>query len=147
MDKREAILARLTEVAATVPGVSTVVRNTDEISEHKRPAIAIFDADETADARADQQGHSGRAPNLIEMTPELMILLGAAPERVGSALNELRAKLIKTVLTDSQMIALTGPNGRIRYAGCTTHLGHGRSMEAAMGVHFAFSYVLRPDQL
>ena len=50
------------------------------------------------------------------MTPEVMILLGALPERVGSALNELRAQLVKAVLSDAQLAALTGPNGRIRYA-------------------------------
>lgn len=147
MDKREAILQRLVDVATSLPGVTNVVRNQDEISEHKRPAIAIFDADETADERAEQQGHPGRAPNIVEMTPEVLILLGAVPEPVGSMLNELRAALIKSVLTDAQLIALTGTNGRVRYAGCTTHLGHGRSMEASMDVHFSFAYVLRPDQL
>lgn len=147
MDKREQILQRLLEVAAGVPGVVTAVRNQDEISEHKRPAIAIFDADETADESADQQGHAGRAPNLIEMTPEVLILLGARPEIVGSALNALRATLIRAVLTDAQLVALAGPNGRLRYAGCSTHLGHGRSMEGSMGLHFNFAYVLRPEQL
>jgi hypothetical protein len=76
-----------------------------------------------------------------------MILLGALPERIGTALNEIRARLVKAVLTDAQLIALAGPNGRVRYAGCSTHLGHGRSMEGAMGVHFTFAYVLRPEQL
>jgi hypothetical protein len=147
MDKREAILQRLVDVATSLPGVNNVVRNQDEISEHKRPAIAIFDADEAADERADQQGHPGRAPNIVEMTPEVLILLGTVPVRVGSALNVLRAALVKAVLTDAQLIALTGTNGRVRYAGCTTHLGHGRSMEASMGVHFSFAYVLRSDQL
>jgi hypothetical protein len=147
MDKREQILQRLVAVAASVPGVTTAVRNQDEISERARPAIAVFDADESADERAEQQGHGGRAPNIVEMTPEVLILLGAAPETVGSALNALRAKLVKAVLTDSQLIALVGSNGRIRYAGCSTHLGHGRSMEGFMGVEFVFAYVLRPDQL
>ena len=77
MDKREQILQRLVEVAAGVPGVSTVVRNQDEISEHKRPAIAVFDADESADEAAERQDHPGRAPNLVVMTPEVLILLGA----------------------------------------------------------------------
>ena len=81
------------------------------------------------------------------MTPEVMILLGALPERVGSALNELRAGLVKAVLTDPQLAALTGPNGRIRYAGCSTHLRHGRSIEGLMAVQFAFTYVLRPAEL
>jgi hypothetical protein len=46
-----------------------------------------------------------------------------------------------------QLIALVDPNGRVHYAGCSTHLGHGRSMEGFMAVHFAFAYVLRPEQL
>jgi hypothetical protein len=147
MDKREAILQRLVQVAAALQGVATVVRNQDEISEHKRPAIAVFDADESADEAAERQDHAGRAPNLVVMTPEVLILLGAPPAAVGTALNDLRAKLVKAVLTDAQLIALTGPNGRVRYAGCSTHLGHGRSMEGSMGVQFTFAYVLRPDQL
>ena len=147
MDKREQILARLVAVAAGVSGISTVTRNSDEISEHKRPAIAVFDSDESADEAAERQDHPGRAPNLVVMTPELLILLGTSPESVGSALNELRAKLVKAVLTDAQLIALVGANGRVRYAGCSTHLGHGRSMEGSMGVQFTFAYVLRPEQL
>ena len=147
MDKRELILARLIEVAASVTGVVTVTRNSDEISEHKRPAIAVFDSDESADEAAERQDHPGSAPNLVVMTPEVLILLGAAPESVGSALNDLRAKLLKAVLTDSHLIELAGANGRVRYAGCSTHLGHGRSMEGSMGVQFTFAYVLRPEQL
>lgn len=146
MDKREDILARLLQVAASVPGVAMAVRNQDEISERSRPAIVVFDADESADEAAERQDHPGRAPNLVVMTPEVLILLGASPESVGSALNALRAKLVKAVLTDPQLIALTGANGRVRYAGCSTHLGHGRSMEGSMGVQFTFAYVLRPEQ-
>ena len=147
MDRREQILQRLLEVAAAVPGVVTAVRNQDEISERRRPAVAIFDADEIVDEAAERQDHPGRAPNLVVMTPEVLILLGASPESVGTALNALRATLVKAVLTDAQLIALAGTNGRVRYAGCSTHLGHGRSMEGFMGVQFAFAYVLRPEQL
>ena len=147
MDKREAILVRLVEIAAGLQGVKTAVRNQDEVSERARSAIAVFDADETADERANEQGRDGRAPNIIEMSPEVLILLGGTPERVGTALNEIRAKLVKAVLTDPELATLAGTNGRMRYVGCSTHLGHGRSMEGSMGVQFAFSYVLRPEQL
>jgi hypothetical protein len=145
MDKREAILQRLVQIAAGLEGVATAVRNHDEISERARPAIAIFDADESMAEHSSE--HPGRAPNIIEMSPEVLILLGAKPERVGSALNTLRAKLIKTVLTDRQLNELAGSNGYVRYAGCSTHLGHGRSMEGSMSVQFSFAYVLRPEQL
>ena len=147
MDKREAILVRLVGVAGSIAGIKTATRNQDEVSERSRPAIAIFDADEAADERAEERGHAGRAPNVVEMSPEALILLGGTPESVGTALNDMRAKLIKAVLVDAELATLTGPNGRVRYVGCSTHLGHGRSMEGAMSVQFAFAYVLRPDQL
>src|SRR4051812_19654787 len=107
MDKREQILARLVEVAQGVAGIITVVRNSDEISEHKRPAIAVFDADESTDEMTEREDHPGRAPNLVVMTPEVLILLGAPPASVGTALNELRAKLVKAVLTDQALIDLS----------------------------------------
>src|SRR5690348_15678516 len=147
MDKREQILQRLLAVATGIAGVKTAVRNQDELSEHKRPAIALFDADETIDDGTDRQDHAGRGPALIYMTPEVLILRGAAPQVVGTSLNSLRASLIKGVLTDVQLATLVGPNGRVRYAGCSTHLGHGRSMEGSMSVHFSFEYVLRPESL
>jgi hypothetical protein len=33
-----------------------------------------------------------------------------------------------------------------RYAGCSTYLEHGRSMEGFMGVQLLHLYVLRPEQ-
>ena len=70
---------------------------------------------------------------------------GVAVER--SAVPDRDVVGTKAVLTDAQLASLTGTNGRVRYVGCSTHLGHGRSMAGSMGVHFAFAYVLRPDQL
>lgn len=147
MDKREAILGRLVAIAERLPGIKTAVRNQDEVSERARPAVVIFDGDETVDENGNERRRNGEAPSIIEMTPEALIHLGAVPETIGPALNAVRAKLINAVLTDSQLLALTGPNGRVRYIGCSTHLGHGRSMEGSMSVQFAFAYVLRPDQL
>ena len=112
MDKREAILVRLVEIAGELTGIKTAVRNQDEISERTRPAIAIFDADETADERANEQGHGGRAPNIVEMSPEALILLGGTPERVGTDLNEMRAKFVKAVLIDTQLATLDCPSWR-----------------------------------
>jgi hypothetical protein len=147
MDKREAILARLVAIADGLAGIKSAVRNQDEVPERARPAIVVFDGDETADEAAQERGRGGQAPNIVEMSPDTLILLGGTPEGVGTALNTIRAKLVNAVLTDADLASLTGTNGRVRYLGCSTHLGHGRSMEGAMSVQFAFAYVLRPDQL
>lgn len=145
-DKREQILARLLVVAKGVDGVAAAFRNKDEISDKQRPAVVILDADEAADD-ADPMGRPVRAPRRIAMTPEIYILLGAKPEDLGTQINTLRAKLVKAILTDTELQTIVGSNGDIRYEGCATALARGRTMEGEMGVSFAFSYVLRPDDL
>jgi hypothetical protein len=147
-DKREQILARLLEVVENLSGVVHARRNKDEIPEHQRPAVLIFDADEQA--LEERDAHRAGAPQLVTMTPEILLLLGGTPESVGSDLNAFRAKLLKAVLTDDTLksiIGADGRNGHIRYVGCATSLGHGRMMEAEMGVSIAFTYVLKPAEL
>ena len=147
VDTREQILSRLVAIATALPSFKTVVRNQDEVSEHRRPAIALFDADETIDEGTARKDQLGRSPSVVTMSPEVLVLLGGQAQTIGTALNSLRAALLKAVLTDAELLALTGSNGRVSYVGCSTHLGHGRSMEGAMSVHFSFAYVLRPETL
>ena len=145
-DRREMILTRLLEIAVGVDGIVAAFRNKDEISEKQRPAIVILDADEAADD-ADPSSRPSRAPRRVAMTPEIYILLGAKPEELGSVINALRARFVKSVLGDSQLGSIVGTNGDIRYEGCATALARGRSMEGEMGVSFSFTYVLRPEEL
>ena len=145
-DRREMILTRLLEIAVGVEGIVAAFRNRDEISEKQRPAIVILDADEAADD-ADPNSRPSRAPRRVAMTPEIYILLGAKPEELGSVINALRARFVKSVLGDSQLGSIVGTNGDIRYEGCATALARGRSMEGEMGVSFSFTYVLRPEEL
>ena len=145
-DRREMILTRLLEIAVGVDGIVAAFRNKDEISEKQRPAIVILDADEAADD-ADPGSRPARSPRRVAMTPEIYILLGAKPEELGSVINALRARFVKSVLGDSQLGSIVGTNGDIRYEGCATALARGRSMEGEMGVSFSFTYVLRPEEL
>jgi hypothetical protein len=145
-DSRELILVRLLEIAKGIEGIAGAFRNRDEISEKQRPAIVILDADEAADD-ADPTTRPSRSPRRVAMTPEIYILLGAKPEELGSVINALRARFVKSVLGDSQLASIVGSNGDIRYEGCATALARGRSMEGEMGVSFSFTYVLRPEEL
>lgn len=145
-DKREQILVRLLEIASTIQGVTTAVRNKDEITDKMRPAIIILDADENA-ADSDPNGRSSRSPRFVTMTPEVYIVLGAKPENVGTEINVLRARWLKAVLSDTSLSAIVGSNGDVRYEGCATSLARGRNMEGELGVSISFTYVLRPDDL
>lgn len=144
-ERRELILVRLLEIARGIEGIASAFRNRDEISEKQRPAIVILDADEAADD-TDPTGRPSRAPRRVAMTPEIYILLGAKPENLGTAINLLRARFLRAVLTDAQLASIVGTNGDIRYEGCATALARGRSMEGEMGVSFSFAYVLRPEE-
>ncbi len=147
-DIREAVLAQLLVIAEglkTSGDVKTAKRNSTQVAEETRPAILIFDADEAADA-ADPQTRSG--PRRVAMSPETYLLLGGKPENVGAAINALRAKWIKAVLTDATLKTILGsPTGLARYEGCGTSLAMGKDMNADMGVSFSFHYVLDPGSL
>jgi hypothetical protein len=147
-DKREAILARLVAIAGTIQGVVTAARNQPDVDDEARPAIVILDADEAADDADPASTMRGSAARRrVGMTPEIYILLGANPENVGTAINAMRAKVIKAILTDATLNTILGTNGAIRYEGCATGLSRGRSLEGEMGVSFTFSYILNPADL
>ena len=147
---RRATVADFKSVQRLQLGEAPQLEKVNEAGEFKRgsigEAIVILDADEAADD-ADPTSRPSRAPRRIAMTPEIYILLGARPEELGTAINTLRARLVKTILADAQLAGIVGSNGDIRYEGCATALARGRSMEGEMGVSFSFAYVLRPEEL
>lgn len=145
-DTRELILSRLVEVLQTVAGVLTVHRNKESLSDDRLPAILVFDADEAADEQ-DPKSRPSIAPRRVSMMPEVRIMIGAAPEAVGPALNAIRAATLKAILTDDALLALTADGIGARYEGCATQLKVGRTMQGDMLLGVRFAYYLKPGQL
>lgn len=143
-DKRELILARLDAVLNAT--VDNSFRNTTEINDEKLPAAVLLDADEQIAQNKDIAGRSRPAngPVVLELRPEVILVVRERAAKVGCALNVQRAKMIKAVMTDSE---LNGLCTAIRYEGFTTALGIGRSMESQGRLQFVFEYVLRIDKL
>jgi hypothetical protein len=79
------------------------------------------------------------------MHPEIIIAQQA--DEVGSELTTLRRELIKRVLTDTVLNQQIGGNGAIRYLGCQTDLGWGRSLQGALRAQFVFQYALKIEEL
>ncbi len=147
-DKREDILARLLTVLKGIEGVEerAVVRNKEDIAETLRPAIVMYDADEAQPENFSVEGR-GRPPEgilVLELQPEIFIVVQKSAKDVGTALNELRAAVIKAVMTDAQLITLCR---QIIYTGFTPSLAAGREMVGQARMHFSFQYVLRIDKL
>ena len=144
-DVREAILARLLVVCSEVEGILNAFRNKASISENMQPALAIYDADE--EGYDDPKGRPTIAHRRVLMTPQIVVLHGAAASEVGTDVNVLRARVIKAIMTDAALAALTLDREGVRYEGCTTELAMGRQMNASFGISISFTYMLKPADL
>jgi hypothetical protein len=150
IDVREDILARLLEVVAGIPNIRSAQRNNVDITEEHLPAVVVLDGDEETDDVSDLSMRPANRPTIVRMTPEIIIAQQA--NEVGSDLTTLRRELIKRVLTDTalnEQIVKTGRhgNGAIRYLGCQTDLGWGRTMQGGMLAQFLFKYSLKIEEL
>lgn len=146
MDRREAILARLSEVLSGIEGIRHVERNRDDADEHEMPCALLLDSDETADEAAHGRGRPAFAQNLVSLTPEIFLVLRAPRHSTGPELNKHRVRIIKAVLTDPELTELCA-DGDIRYEGCFTPFGRGRTFQGEMRVDFTFVYRLNPMEL
>jgi hypothetical protein len=149
-DVREDILVRLLEVVASIPNIRSAQRNNVDIPEDQLPAALVFDGDEETDDASDLSMRPANRPTVVRMQPEIVIAEQA--DEVGSDLTTLRRELIRRVLTDTELneqIVKTGRfgNGAIRYLGCQTDLGWGRSMQGALRAQFMFKYSLKIEEL
>jgi hypothetical protein len=150
VDVREDILVRLLAVVASIPNIRSAQRNNVDIPEDQLPAALVFDGDEETDDASDLSMRPANRPTVVRMQPEIVIAEQA--DEVGSDLTTLRRELIRRVLTDAELneqIVKTGRfgNGAIRYLGCQTDLGWGRSLQGALRAQFMFKYSLKIEEL
>jgi len=145
-DPREQIMARLAALAGALAGIANLFRNEIVTDETMLPAICLMEGDEEADD-ADPAGRPQTAPRRVTMQPQLVIAAGGEAAALGPALNAWRAALIKAVLTDATLAALSHQGRGVRYDGMATDLGLGRTQEGQMALMFSITYMLRPLDL
>jgi hypothetical protein len=121
-----------------------------DINETQLPAVVVLDGDEETNDSTDLGMRPANRPTVVRMQPEIVIAQQA--DEVGSEITTLRRELIRRVLTDTELneqIVKTGRfgNGAIRYLGCQTDLGWGRSLQGALRAQFMFKYTLKPEEL
>lgn len=138
MDVRETILKRIETICGTVG--ASVKRMAVDAHWSQRPGIILNDGDESI---AVNKG--GLAPLIVTLRPQIILLVeGSNP---GTAINRLRAALIKALLTDSTLAETLGTNGAIKYIGCETGINRAQAMEGDMALNFECNYVLNPTEL
>lgn len=144
-DKREHILARLTEV---LQGLGRAKRNDPDAPEGLRPAYMLFDGDEDRAAVMKAPNRPSAQPHVIEMRPEVYFVdNGTDPALVGRVLNEAAAAVTHAVLNDAELLSYTMDGRGAVYDGARVFVDPGREVEGNLAVDFTFRYVFHPDEL
>jgi hypothetical protein len=142
LDRREEILVRLLAISLGITGVTRAVRNRTNISPGLGATIVIWNGDEEVVLQKP-----GRGPKIVEMTPVLRVMVEAGADDVGTLLNRLRRRMLRAILDDEELRALTGTNGEIRYDGLANSLERGLMVEGEDWLTFVFRYPLLFNEL
>lgn len=145
-DPREAILARLTAVCASLTGVTTYRNRVAMPDDDVFPAIDILDGGEEAPGPVDDR-HESHAPKLVTMTAMTHLFVDGNDANAGTAMNQLRARVIQAVSTDTQIKSLTHKGRGAHYAGASLVINQGRYEMGQLVLAFAATYVLRPAEV
>lgn len=138
---REAVLARVLELAEAVEGIAAAKRNVLDLDELRRPGIAIKDGSEVL-LRTNREGRGIVRPGVQMMiaSPVITIHLRAGQENHGSLCNLYLGRFLKAVIEDAALAALIGNNGEIRYEGSSLEDPEAGGREARMELSLVFVY-------
>lgn len=152
-DRREELLVRLEAVLQDQLGDNMVYRNRSDLESMRRPCCILLDGIEASTGTLTRK--SGRGPDiradLIELRPQIFLFLKRREERLaserGPELSQYRMQFLDAIINDTELIELVGSNGGIFYRGCDTDMQTGEAVQGMMLLHFAFQYVLDPNDL
>ncbi len=145
-DRRENIHARILEIVDKVEGIERARRNVTVIPDDIRPAAIITDGDETVLIKSEQDIRSRTGP-IVNCTPGIRLLMGDDSENVGTLANTLRARVLYAILSDADLLAECGPNGRLEYGGLILGIGGGRQTEIEITILLNCTYPLKLTEL
>ena len=157
-DRREEIITKVESLLATVSGIVAVHRDRFSVKDTDLPAAVILDGRE--EIRTELRGHSlvPMTPAMVTLYPQIWVLLkprdtdtnltlAGVSAPIGPEISTYRTRVLKAIITDSDLAASLGANGQIEYTGCDTDMQSGSSMAGQVQLHFAFTYFLNPAEL
>lgn len=135
---RESILARLLQLAKSVPNVAAAARNVTDVTRLLRPGIAIKDGSEQLLVQPRNERRT--AVMMMQASPSITIYVGASAPDQGALSNTFLERYLKAVLEDDTLLGLVTTNGEIRYEGASLEDPEPESREARMEVSLVFVY-------
>jgi hypothetical protein len=153
-DTREAILARLLVILATIDGVAgsgatkAIGRNITDVPagwSDRRPAIFLHDGiDEFLDA---PRQHRTVIEQRRQLTPLIVICAGADAKDIGTLLNTFLARLQVAVLGDTELRSLVDASKPVHFQRVETIPAGPEAREGRMEVTFVINYILNANNL
>lgn len=144
IDGRERIMQRLLAIAKKVEDIDEASRNQIFVDTSTQWRITVLEGDEVVPEEPIGNSRASRK-ELVTMIPQFLIACGSTRVEVGSDLNVMRARVIKLVCGDADLLALT-LNGRgVRYGGMNSDLAFLALMEGKMSLRFRILCMLDPS--
>lgn len=148
-DRRENILARMRDLAETkAPGRAD--RNVGDTS-GLALSFVLLDGDETLREDNSTPRNSRGDPRILRdymvMTPTFLAIIGAPSTDIGTLLNAVRQEIVPLIINDPELIFYVGPDGEIRYTGCSLDTDTGEKREGRLGINFRLIYPFSVDEL
>ncbi|MBR1150081.1 hypothetical protein [Bradyrhizobium sp. JYMT SZCCT0428] len=144
-DKREAVMVRLLAIAKDIEDVESAERNAPLADDVDARRISLLEGAEEVNEEFGSRHAADKG--IVVMIPQLLIACSARTRDVGADLNMIRGRLIKAVMTDTELLALTVNKRSIRYAGMDSDLAFAMLMEGRMAIRFRIAVMLDPKAL
>lgn len=168
IDQREVILVRmlatLEKLKSTAPndgGFASVTRDRDQLPQNNAdtgdasllPGCVLLDGKETISTNIKGQQFTAMPPAYFTLEPQVWIMckprdnvqnltLDKVAAPIGPELSAWRAKVLKAMLQDQNLILAVGPGGQFEYRGCETDMMIGATIVGQIMLQFAITYAL-----
>lgn len=146
-DKRELIIARLSAIVNDVDGLETFERNRTEFDDTQLPAGSVLEGDEEVDPDDLPLTRPSARPYQITALPQVFIRVATDNDNAGTNLNIIRGRVLKAVLEDAELNALSVNGRNVRPVAQQSNLHAARNMLGAMAITFAIKYVFHPSDI
>lgn len=163
-DRREDVLAYLQALLGTVSGIKACHRDRDGLPDKTNlPAIFLLDGKETLvteirSGRTAGVSDTRMLPAVFQLEPQVFLQLvprdddtnltvGGIAAPVGPELSAYRVAVIKLLTQDTNLWAMLGSNGTVRYLGCETDMQAMAPLVGQLRLDFQFHYVVDPNKL
>lgn len=153
VDTREAILTRLEEILATLPGLKGAYRNQFDFPNEALPVAFVLDGSEELTMEVPPQKSVLMPPAIFALRPEIYVALERRDttanttikgvyDPVGPEISAYRMMILQAVRYDQPLISLLTTSGQITFLGSQTDMQGGATLWGRLQMLFEFRYVL-----